>query len=54
MLILGLDVMMLHLHFFGKANAAFGINLSKIYMNDDPKMTIHVILSRAQIGRFGL
>ena len=48
MFILGLDVMMLHLPlfvFFGKANAAFGINHCKVYMNDDPKMTLTYIMA---------
>ena len=52
MLILGLDVMMLHLPlfpFFGKANAAFGINLCKVYMNDDPKMNLTYIMAKSNV-----
>ena len=50
MLILGLDVMMLHLpFFFGKANALFGINLCKVYMNDDPKMTLTYIMAKSNV-----
>ena len=53
MLIFGLDVMMLHLplfYFFGKANAAFGINLCKVYINDDPKMTLTYIMKNVKCG----
>ena len=50
MLILDLDVMMLHLpFFFGKANAAFGINLCKVYMNDDPKMTLTYVMAKSNV-----
>ena len=35
--------------FFGKANAAFGINLCKIYMNDDPKMTLTYIMAKSNV-----
>ena len=51
MLIFGLDVMMLHLplFFFGKANAAFGINLCKVYINDDPKMTLTYIMAKSNV-----
>ena len=45
MLILGLDVMMLHL----PANAAFRINLCKVYMNDDPKMTLTYIMAKSNL-----
>ena len=44
--------MMLHLplsFFFGKANAAFGINLCKVYMNDDPKMTMTYIMANSNV-----
>ena len=48
---LGVYVMMLHLplSFFGKANAAFGINLCKVYMNDDPKMTMTYIMANSNV-----
>ena len=51
MLMLGLDVMMLHLplFFFGKANAAFGINFCKVYMNDDPKKTFTYIMAKSNV-----
>ena len=49
MLILGLDVMMLHLPLFCKANAAFRINLCKVYMNDDPKMTLTYIMAKSNV-----
>ena len=52
MLIFDLDVMMLHLpffFFFGKANAAFGINLCKVYINDDPKMTLTYIMAKSNV-----
>ena len=50
-LFLGVYVMMLHLplSFFGKANAAFGINLCKVYMNDDPKMTKTYIMANSNV-----
>ena len=44
--------MMLHLPlfpFFGKANAAFGINLCKVYMNDDPKMNLTYIMAKSNV-----
>ena len=43
--------MMLHLplFIFGKANAAFGINLCKVYMNDDPKMTLTYIMAKSNM-----
>ena len=43
--------MMLHLplFFFGKANAAFGINLCKVYMNDDFKMTLTYIMAKSNV-----
>ena len=52
MLISGLDVLMLHLplfSFFGKANAAFGINLCKVYMNDNSKMTLTYIMAKSNV-----
>ena len=44
--------MMLHLPlfiFFGKANAPFRINLCKVYMNDDPKMTLTYIMAKSNV-----
>ena len=35
--------------FFGKANAAFGINLCKVYINDDPKMTLTYIMAKSNM-----
>ena len=35
--------------FFGKVNAAFGINLYKVYMNDDPKMTLTYIVANSNV-----
>ena len=35
--------------FFGKANAAFGINLCKVYINDDPKMTLTYIMAKSNV-----
>ena len=35
--------------FFGKANAAFGINLCKVYTNDDPKMTLTYIMAKSNV-----
>ena len=49
---LGFYVIMLRLplsFFFGKANAAFGINLCKVYMNDDPKMTMTYIMANSNV-----
>ena len=37
------------LFFYGKANAAFGINLCKVYMNDDPKMTLTYIMAKSNV-----
>ena len=46
--------MMLHLpfffFFFGKANAAFGINLCKVYINDDLKMTLTYIMAKSNVA----
>ena len=43
--------MMLHLpfFFFGKANAAFVINLCKVYMNDNPKMNLSYIMAKSNV-----
>ena len=30
-------------------NAAFGINLCKVYMNDDPKMTMTYIMANSNV-----
>ena len=35
--------------FFGKVNAAFGINLCKVNMNDDPKMTLTYIMAKSNM-----
>ena len=35
--------------FFGKANAAFGINLCKVCMSDDPKMTLTYIMANSNV-----
>ena len=34
---------------FGKANAAFGINLCKVYINDDHKMTLTYIIAKSNV-----
>ena len=43
------DAAFTFIFFFGKANAAFGINLCKVYMNDDPKMTMTYIMANSNV-----
>ena len=43
------DVAFTFISFFGKANAAFGINLCKVYMNDDPKMTLTYTMAKSNV-----
>ena len=43
------DVAFTFFFFFGKANAAFGINLCKVYINDDPKMTLTYIMAKSNV-----
>ena len=43
------DAAFTFIFFFGKANSAFGINLCKVYMNDDPKMTMTYIMANSNV-----
>ena len=33
----------------GKANAAFGLKLCKVYMNDDPEITLIYIMEKSNV-----
>ena len=35
--------------FIGKANAAFGLELCKVYMNDVPEMTLIYIMEKSNV-----
>ena len=43
--------MMLHLplSFFGKANAAFGLKLCKVYMNNCPERILIYIMAKSNV-----
>ena len=34
----------------GKAKAAFGLKLCKVYMNDDPAITLIYIMEKSNVG----
>ena len=46
-----MDVAFIFFFFFGKAIAAFGINLCKVYMNDDPKIYLTYIMAKQGCGK---
>ena len=41
---------MLYLYvLIGRANAAFGLKLCKVYMNDDPEITLIYIMEKSNV-----